>query len=133
MLLTSYIRETHDNVDGSILVAKQVQQQVSAAVRAGNMKMSVACVSGFIAKRLLCVVNCDACKACLTSQVMLSHNAFIYFKVYSDTKQSLTYPSEKLVGRNCRKICHSSGGYDGRCGSLEFSRTACPSCHQEQG
>jgi hypothetical protein len=28
---------------------------------------------------------------------MLSTNAFIYFKEYSDTKQSLTYPSEKLV------------------------------------
>lgn len=94
---TSHTGETHDNVDDSFLVAKQVQQEVRAAVRAGNMKMSVAYVSGFIAKKLLHVVNCDACKACLTSQVMLSHNAFIYFKEYSDTKQSLTYPSEKLV------------------------------------
>jgi hypothetical protein len=51
----------------------------------------------FIAKQLLCVVNCVACKACLTSRVMVPMNAFTYFKEYSDTEQSLTYPSEKLV------------------------------------
>jgi hypothetical protein len=91
---TSHIRETPDNVHGSSHVAQQVQQKVGA----GDMKMfSVAYVSGFIAKQLLCIVSCDACKACLTSQVMLSTNAFIYFKEYNDTKQSLTYPSEKLV------------------------------------
>ena len=28
---------------------------------------------------------------------MLSTNAFIYFKEYKDNKQSLTYPSERLV------------------------------------
>jgi hypothetical protein len=28
---------------------------------------------------------------------MLSTNVFIYFKEYSDTEQSLTYPSEKMV------------------------------------
>jgi hypothetical protein len=42
-------------------------------------------------------VSCDACKTCLTSGVLLSANVFIYFKEYSDTKQSVTYPSEKLV------------------------------------
>jgi hypothetical protein len=35
--------------------------------------------------------------ACLTSKVLLSTNVFNYFKEYSDTKQSLTCPSEKLV------------------------------------
>jgi hypothetical protein len=29
--------------------------------------------------------------------VLLQTNVFIYFKEYSDTEQSLTYPSEKLV------------------------------------
>jgi hypothetical protein len=95
---TRHSRETPDNVGGSLHVAEQIQQAVGAAVRAGDMKMlSVAYVSGFIAKHLLRVVSCEACKACLTSQAMLSTNAFVYFKEYSDTKQSLTYPSEKLV------------------------------------
>jgi len=37
------------------------------------------------------------CKTCLTSPVMMSTNAFIYFKEYRDDKLSLTYPSERLV------------------------------------
>ena len=41
-------------------------------------------------------MRCDDCKACLTSSVMLSTNAFIYFKEYKD-EQSLTFPSERLV------------------------------------
>jgi len=56
----------------------------------------VAYVSGFIA-RLLPAVRCDDCKACLTSPVMMSTNAFIYFKEYKDNEQSLTYASERLV------------------------------------
>jgi hypothetical protein len=59
---------------------------VAAAVHAGDMAVfSVAYVSSFIATQLLCGVNCDAYKACLTSQVVLSTNVFIYFKEYSDT------------------------------------------------
>ena len=46
---------------------------------------------------MLRAVRCDDCKACLTSSVMLSTNAFIYFKEYKDDEQSLTYPSERLV------------------------------------
>jgi hypothetical protein len=42
-------------------------------------------------------VGCDACKTCLTSEVLLSANVFIYFKEYSDAEQSLTCPSEKLM------------------------------------
>jgi hypothetical protein len=37
-----------------------------------------------------------SCKTCLTSEV-LSANVFIYFKECSDTEQSLTYPSDRLV------------------------------------
>jgi hypothetical protein len=58
---------------------------------------SVACVSGSIARQVLHGVSCDACKTCLTSEVLLHTNVFIYFKEYSDTEQFLTYPSEKLV------------------------------------
>jgi hypothetical protein len=54
-------------------------------------------VSGFIAKQVLHGVSCDACKTCLTSEVLLQTSVFIYFNEYSDTEQSLTYPSEKLV------------------------------------
>jgi hypothetical protein len=95
---TSHNKENPDNVFDSFHVSEAVQQEVAAAVHAGDMAVfSVAYVSSFIATQLLCGVNCDACKACLTSQVMLSTNVFIYFKEYSDTEQSLTYPSEKLV------------------------------------
>jgi hypothetical protein len=64
--------------------------------------------------------NCDVCKACLTSQAVLSISAIINFREYSDKKLSLTYPAEKLV-ETAKCICHSSGEYDGRCGSLEPS------------
>jgi hypothetical protein len=57
---------------------------------------SVAYVSGSIARQVLRDVSCDACKTCLTSEVLLRTSVFIYFKEYSDTEQSLTYP-EKLV------------------------------------
>jgi hypothetical protein len=71
---------------------------VGAAIYVGDMKMfSVAYVSGLNAKQLLHVVNCDACKAFLTSQVMLSTIVFIYFKKYHDTVQSPTYWSEKVI------------------------------------
>ena len=46
---------------------------------------------------VLRAVRCDDCKTCLTSPVMLSTNAFIYFRKYRDDEQSLTYPSERLV------------------------------------
>jgi hypothetical protein len=69
----SHIRETTDNVNGSFHVAQQVQQEVCAAVCDGNMKMfSTAYVSSFIVKQLFHVVNCHACKACQTSQAVLS-------------------------------------------------------------
>jgi hypothetical protein len=59
---------------------------------------SVAYVSGSIARQVLRNVSCDACKACLTSEVLLQTNVFIYFKEYSDTEWSLTYPSGIVRG-----------------------------------
>jgi hypothetical protein len=41
-------------------------------------------------------VKCDACKTCLTSQV-ISTSVFTCFKEWSDAEQALTYLSEKLV------------------------------------
>ena len=46
---------------------------------------------------VLRAVRCDDCKTCLTSPVMLSISAFVYFKEYRDDEQSPTYPSERLV------------------------------------
>ena len=91
---TSHVRETiHDGLSGSH-IAEQVQREVNDV----EMDLfSVAYVSGFIARHVLRAVRCDDCKTCLTSPVMLSTNAFIYFKEYKDSEQSLTYPSERLV------------------------------------
>jgi hypothetical protein len=75
----SHGKETPDDVPESFHVSEQVQKY-----------------SGSIARQVLCGVSCDACKTCLTSAVLLTTNAFIHFKEYSDTEQSLTYP-EKLV------------------------------------
>jgi hypothetical protein len=71
---------------------------MDATVHAGdNEVFSIAYVSGFFARQVLHGVSCDACKTCLTSEVLLQISVFIYFMEYSDTEQSLTYPSEKLV------------------------------------
>ena len=78
-----------------IYVAEQVQEE---EVLSCDMKLlSVAYVSGFIARRVLRGINCDDCTTCLTSPMLFPTNAFIYFKEYEEDKQSLTYPSEKLV------------------------------------
>jgi hypothetical protein len=85
---TSRSKETFE-VPASFHVAQQVQKDMEV--------FSVAYVSGPIARQVLHGVSCDACKTCFTSEVLLGTNVFIYFKEYSDTEQSLTYLSEKLV------------------------------------
>ena len=65
---------------------------------------SVAYVSGFIGRHVLRAVRCDDCKTCLTSLLMLSTNAFIYFKEYKNDEQSLTCPSERLVETVCASV-----------------------------
>jgi predicted metal-binding protein len=71
---------------------------VRTAIRAGDMKMlSVAYVSGFIARHLLCSGSCDACKACLISEAPSPTDVYISSKECSSTVHSLTYPTEKLV------------------------------------
>jgi hypothetical protein len=90
----SHSRETvHDGLSGSC-IAEEVQREVNDV----DMRLfAVAYVSGFIARHVLRAVRCDDCRACLTSQVMLSTNAFIHFKECKDNEQSLTYPSERIV------------------------------------
>ena len=79
-----------------IHVAESVQQE--KLIKCDDMSLlSVAYVSGFIARHLLRDINCDDCRTCLTSPMMLATNAFIYFKEYEEDKQCLTYPSDKLV------------------------------------
>ncbi|XP_023721687.1 uncharacterized protein LOC111872233 [Cryptotermes secundus] len=95
---TSHGKETSDDVPESFHVAQQLHKDIGATVDAGNMKVfSVAYVSGSIARQVLHGVSCDACKTCLTSEVLPSASVFIHFKECSDTEQSLTCPSEKLV------------------------------------
>jgi hypothetical protein len=56
---TSHSRENPDDVYDSLHVSEAVQQKV-AALCAGDIEVfSVAYVSGFIARQLLCGVNCD--------------------------------------------------------------------------
>jgi len=80
---TRHSRETlHDGLGGS-RIAEQVQREVNDV----DMDLfAVAYVSGLIARH----VRFDVCKTCLTSSVMLSNNAFIYFKQYKDDKHSIT-------------------------------------------
>jgi len=73
-----------------IHVAEQVQQE--EVLNCDLKLLSVAYVSGFIARRVLCGINCYECRTCLTSPMLLATNAFIYFKEYDEDKQFLTYP-----------------------------------------
>ena len=85
---TSHGKEPlHNRLSGS-RVAEQVQQEVNDV----DMDLfSVAYVSGCFAMHVLHAVRCDDCKACIASPVMMSTNAFIYFKVYKNNKQPVTY------------------------------------------
>jgi hypothetical protein len=95
---TSHGKETPGDGPENFHVVQQVQKDICSAVYAGNMEVfSVAYVSGTISRQVLRGVSCDACRTCLTSEVLLPANVFIHFKEHSDTEQSLTYPSEKLV------------------------------------
>jgi hypothetical protein len=94
---TSRSKETLDVLE-SFHVTQQIQKDTGAAVHAGDMEVfSVAYASISVARQILHGVSRDACKTCLTSEVLLRTIAFIYFKEYSDTEQSLTYFSENLV------------------------------------
>jgi hypothetical protein len=88
-----------------IVDMNEAQEWVHAAIRDGDVKMlSVAYVSGFIGRRLLCNGSCDACKTCLISEAQLLTDVYIDFKECSTTVHSLTYPTEKLVESVCTAV-----------------------------
>jgi hypothetical protein len=96
-LLTSHVSGTTDD-DPYIDYVKEAQHGVCKAIRVCDVAtLSVAYVSGFIARRLLCNSNCDACKACLIHETPSTSDAFIVFKECQDEVCSLTYPPENLV------------------------------------
>jgi hypothetical protein len=110
-------------------VSQLVKKDIGTVVHADHMEVfSVVYVSGSIARQVPHGVSCDACKTYLTSEVLLRTNVFIYFKGYSDTEQSLNYPSEKLV-ETVVCCCNSNVVYDDRGGTLEFSGAAYNNIH----
>ncbi|KAJ3634563.1 hypothetical protein MTP99_007515 [Tenebrio molitor] len=76
-----------------------VASDVAAAVALGTtVTLSVAYVSGFIARRIVKeVAGCQSCVSCLCSSSLEAHNLFIVNKEWSDDDTKLTYPSESLV------------------------------------
>jgi hypothetical protein len=67
-------------------------------------------------------VSCDACKTYLVSHLLLTNRVFIYFKEYSDTEQSLTYPSQKVVETLGTSVALMEFMMQ-KCDPLEFGRT----------
>jgi hypothetical protein len=85
---TSHGKESSDDLSQSLHVAWHVQD-IGAALHSGDKEVvSVACVSGSIARQVLHGVSCDAYKTCHTSEVLLP-NVLIYFNEFCDTEQSL--------------------------------------------
>jgi hypothetical protein len=94
---TSCDKVTTDNVSNMVHVVKKAQLR-ARAVHADDMTVfSVVHVSGFIAMQLLHGGICDACKACLISEVLSSTDVYMGFREYSSTMQSRIVPTEKLV------------------------------------
>jgi hypothetical protein len=81
----------------------------------------VAYDSGFIARQLHRAVISDAYKAYLNSQVMLLTNPRLHVFQGVQWYRTVSHlPSE--VGTDCRYFCHSTGDYDDRGDSSEFSQ-----------
>jgi hypothetical protein len=99
----------------------EAQEMVCVAMCAGDVIMfSVAYVSGFIGMRLLRNVSCDACKACLISEIPSTTDVYVGFKQCSSTVHSVTYPTEKMV--ETVGTGHYFRGYDVGGGSLRYSQ-----------
>jgi hypothetical protein len=93
--LTSRDKVTTYSVPYIVHVVKEAQLGAGATVHADDMTVfSVARVSGIIAMQLLHGGSCDACKACLISEVPSSTDVYIGF---NSTVHSLICPTEKLV------------------------------------
>ncbi|KAJ8972834.1 hypothetical protein NQ317_001094, partial [Molorchus minor] len=89
---------TAENVgDKPTLHPHIISDDIKRAVEEGaTSTLSVAYVSGFIAKILLRNLDCTACRQQLLSSSESPHNLFITFKEWSKTEH-LTYPTEALV------------------------------------
>ena len=87
-----------------IHVAEQVQEELLNC----DMKLlSVAYVSGFIARRVLRGINCVDFTTCLTSPMLLGTNAFIHFRVQG--RQTVANLSFREAGRDCWWFYISAG------------------------
>jgi hypothetical protein len=53
---------------------------LASALNCDMKLLSVAYVSGFIARRALRSIDCDECTSCLTSSMLFATSAFMYFK-----------------------------------------------------
>lgn len=96
--LTSLDKVTTESAPYIVHVVKEAQLGARATVHANDMTVFlVAHISGIIAMQLLHGGSCDACKACLISEVPSSTDVYIGFKGYSSTVQSLICPTEKFV------------------------------------
>ena len=58
---------------------------------------NVAYASGVIFRHVLYAVTGDDCKTCVTSLVLVSTNAFMYFREHEEEELSLTHPYERVV------------------------------------
>ncbi|KAJ8911354.1 hypothetical protein NQ315_011647 [Exocentrus adspersus] len=77
---------------------KDTAEDILNAVQQGaTANLSVAYVSGFIAKKLSQFLKCSIYREELLSSSDSPHNLFISCKEWSDTEEHLQYPSEELV------------------------------------
>jgi hypothetical protein len=50
--------------------------------------------AGSFVRQVLRDISCHSCKTCLTSQVLVQTNVFIYCRKFSDAEQSVNYPDK---------------------------------------
>lgn len=76
----------------------EIVTEIANGVSIGTIEsLSVAYVSGSIARKILAKSNCTKCKDILSSDSSLPCNQYIALKELSDDQTRLTYPSEELV------------------------------------
>ncbi|KAJ8913092.1 hypothetical protein NQ315_006594 [Exocentrus adspersus] len=82
----------------SFLHVEETHTDSDAETGGNEETLSVAYVSGFIAKKILGPDHqCDDCQQLLCSTSMEAQNLFIAFKEWTDNENRLMYPSENLV------------------------------------
>lgn len=85
------VPETETNIE-------ELSNRISAEVSAGSINvLSVAYVAGFILKSFTKHIDCELCSSQLVSNNLELHNLFISNKEWTDSKNSLIYPSEHFT------------------------------------